>query len=363
MKTPFIILTSSLVIGLGCGSAFSFFKKPKKEEAPVVVVDTCDLRPFYTMDISFPEDTPLLKIEGQEYQKKDLPKNLDVLFYQVREEMYQTVENIFYEYGLSYMLSSEEARKNLNQIKPIEELIVASVSKEDVQKYYEDLKSKKSIPENITLEMVQSQIEARLKQQKQSQEAQAAFQKYQKDIQIQALKPIEPLVDIDYQNLPFDGNDKSSLIMGNVSDYFCGHCRNLHPEINKLMEKYKGDYKYIRVPYSLTPRGPSFEVTKGAFCAQEQGKFWEYDKLGFEISYEEAGKNIQGEISKIVEKIKLDEKKFNTCMKAPQTAEKVTQVRKQFSNYGVRGTPTVFINGKRANHSILEKEMLKFMGM
>lgn len=82
-------------------------------------------------------------------------------------------------------------------------------------------------------------------------------------------------------------------------------------------------------------------------CANEQDRFWDYyDKL-FE---EQAGENVgafSGEnLKRFAADLELDTERFNQCLDSGQYREKVRQETAQGKQEGVRGTPTLFVNGR-----------------
>jgi protein-disulfide isomerase len=82
-------------------------------------------------------------------------------------------------------------------------------------------------------------------------------------------------------------------------------------------------------------------------CASEQERFWDYyDKL-FE---EQAGENVGAfsieNLKRFASDLGLDRTQFDQCLDSGKYTEKVQQETAQGQQAGVRGTPTLFVNGQ-----------------
>jgi protein-disulfide isomerase len=88
-------------------------------------------------------------------------------------------------------------------------------------------------------------------------------------------------------------------------------------------------------------------AAQAAECAADQGKFWEYHNLLFE---RQKGEN-QGAFNKdnliaFGKELGLDMVRFEPCVREDQTLARVQEDTSEGQGYGVRGTPTFFINGQ-----------------
>ena len=84
-------------------------------------------------------------------------------------------------------------------------------------------------------------------------------------------------------------------------------------------------------------------AAKAALAAGKQGKFWEYhDKV-----YENYNKLSNELLDKFAEELNLDMNRFHKDQADPAITALIDRDLREGSRIGVRGTPTVFINGKR----------------
>jgi protein-disulfide isomerase len=82
-------------------------------------------------------------------------------------------------------------------------------------------------------------------------------------------------------------------------------------------------------------------------CANEQGRFWEYyDKLFEEQAGENVGAFSKENLKRFAAELGLDSRQFAQCLDTGKYTEKVQQETAQGWQAGVRGTPTLFVNGR-----------------
>lgn len=82
-------------------------------------------------------------------------------------------------------------------------------------------------------------------------------------------------------------------------------------------------------------------------CANEQGRFWDYyDKLFKEQDGENVGAFGKENLMRYATDLGLNAAQFNQCLDSGKYTAKVQQETTQGRQEGVRGTPTVFVNGQ-----------------
>jgi protein-disulfide isomerase/uncharacterized membrane protein len=162
---------------------------------------------------------------------------------------------------------------------------------------------------------------------------------------------------VDLQLSPDDpaaGNPEALVNMVIFSDFECSGCRSVSGEIKSLLSKFKTELKIIFKHYPLSSLCNSSVRTNfhenacqaayAAEAAHRQGKFWEYHDLLFSTTiYGE-----EGEFIGFAEELELDIPKFTEDMNKV-AAEKVAQDISLGNEIGIKGTPTVYINGKKIN--------------
>ena len=113
--------------------------------------------------------------------------------------------------------------------------------------------------------------------------------------------------------------------------------------MDQILEAYPEDVKFVFKNYPLPFHQQAMPAAKAAVAAGKQDKFWEmHDKI-FE-NY----RSLSDELYvKTAEEIGLDVEKFKKDMESPEVQELINSEMAEARTNDVRGTPTIFINGKK----------------
>ena len=114
------------------------------------------------------------------------------------------------------------------------------------------------------------------------------------------------------------------------------------PVLEQVLEKYPEEVKIVYKNFPLNSHKFAKKAATAALAAESQGKFWEFHDLLFK-NYNRLNDR---KIRKIAIKLGLDMVKFDKKMKDPVIQERISRDLRDGNRADVRGTPTVFINGK-----------------
>lgn len=109
-----------------------------------------------------------------------------------------------------------------------------------------------------------------------------------------------------------------------------------------MLKKYPNEVKLVVKNYPLRSHKFAWKAATAALAANEQGKFWAFHHKLFE-NYKALN---DSKIQDIANNLGLNMRKFNTDMNSRAIADLINRDLKNGSQVGVRGTPTIFINGK-----------------
>ncbi len=159
------------------------------------------------------------------------------------------------------------------------------------------------------------------------------------------------------------GPAEALVTMVVFSEYECPFCSKVEPTLSKLMTDYNGKvrrvFKHSPLPFHQNARGAS----NAAMCAQDQGKFWEYGEKLFANQ-----KALKAEdLVLYATQLGLDMAKFNACVGANTHAARIEADLELAAKVTARGTPNVFINGRKVTGAkpfeefkeIVEEELKK----
>jgi len=115
------------------------------------------------------------------------------------------------------------------------------------------------------------------------------------------------------------------------------------PLLEQVLEKYPQDVKVVFKNFPLQNHKFAMKAAIAALAAESQGKFWEFHDLLFENYNRINDQKIQD----IALAVGLNQEEYENMKKDPAIQGKVRQDLSDGRRAGVRGTPTVFINGRR----------------
>ena len=116
-----------------------------------------------------------------------------------------------------------------------------------------------------------------------------------------------------------------------------------------MLDKNPGKVNIVIKHFPLQSHKFARRAAAVALAADRQGKFWEYHEKIFE--------NLKGineaKVQEIAKEIGLDVERLNQDAKDPAIQYLITRDVNNGRQAGVRGTPTIFVNGKRLNNRSL----------
>lgn len=115
------------------------------------------------------------------------------------------------------------------------------------------------------------------------------------------------------------------------------------PVLEQVLEKYPQDVKLVFKNFPLQNHKFAMEAAVAALAAQSQGKFWEF----YDLLFENYNRLNDDKIQEIAQTVGLNLEEYEKMKKDPAIKGKVRRDLADGRQAGVRGTPTVFINGRR----------------
>jgi protein-disulfide isomerase len=106
---------------------------------------------------------------------------------------------------------------------------------------------------------------------------------------------------------------------------------------------YGDDLAIVFKHFPLSFHKEAAPAAKASMAAHEQGKFWEYHDLLFKNMKQLKAENYV----KWAGELGLDLEKFKTSMADPKWDAKIKKDMAEGSKGGVRGTPSLYINGRK----------------
>jgi protein-disulfide isomerase len=127
--------------------------------------------------------------------------------------------------------------------------------------------------------------------------------------------------------------------------------------VDQVLKAYPNEVKFVYKEFPLTSiHQNALNAAKAAVAAQKQGKFWEmHDKL-----FANQRALSPDKLKQYAQEIGLDAAKFEKEMTSPEVQKQIDAEMKLAQEADVRGTPTLFLNGKRVMNRSFEglKQMI-----
>ena len=122
------------------------------------------------------------------------------------------------------------------------------------------------------------------------------------------------------------------------------------PVLEQVLEKYPEDVKVAFKNFPLNNHKFAMKAAVAALAAESQGKFWEFHDQLFKNYNQLNDQKIQD----IALAVGLNQEEYDKKKTDPAIQQRVRQDALEGRQAGVRGTPTIFINGRRLNDRSLK---------
>ncbi len=150
---------------------------------------------------------------------------------------------------------------------------------------------------------------------------------------------VPPVSDRDHVRGPAD----APVTLVEYGDYQCPHCRQVHPILSELRERFGDRLRYVFRHFPLATMHPGAQrAAEAAEAAAAQGKFWEMHDLLLEREALDAEHLLQ-----YAAELDLDVERFERELAQGVYADRVRQGFNSGVRSGANGTPSFFLNGMR----------------
>ena len=150
---------------------------------------------------------------------------------------------------------------------------------------------------------------------------------------------------------PIMGNPSATITIVEWGDYQCTFCYKFHQStLNTIKHDFieTGKVKLVFKDFPLNG-SDSVLAAEAAYCAQDQGKYWQYhDELYKNWEGERTGWVTRDSLDKFATTVSLDLEKFDKCLDDHKYLERVNQMYEFGKEIGIDATPSflVFSNEK-----------------
>ena len=156
--------------------------------------------------------------------------------------------------------------------------------------------------------------------------------------------------EIDVSGAPFQGPEDAPVEITVFSEFQCPYCARLAPLLDEVRTAYPETVKVVFKNYPLRNHPFAATAAAAALAADRQDAFWPFhDRL-----FEHQGELNRNTVAEIAESLGLDFGKLQRDMQDPDIAERIRKDIRDAQAAGVKGVPTVFVNGRRVRARTFE---------
>lgn len=289
-------------------------------------------------------------VNGENITAGDVEDSLLALIFDVQEQVYGIRKN---ELDLSIndtLLTQEAQKRKITTTALLDaEVKPKPVTEEQARVFYEQNKDRVSGEFAQTKDAIISylqQAELRLAERAFVEKLRAAA-----SIQTFLTVPQSPVFKISTKDQPSLGNADAAVTIIAFTDYQCPSCAAINPALERLVKESGDKVRLVARDFPLSQHADAFRAAEAAEAAREQGKYWEYVRV-----------LLQNQSSLSVEKLKsfatdigLDRSRFDAALDSRKFAELVQADIDDGIKLGLKGTPSLFINGRRLNAKSYEE--------
>jgi protein-disulfide isomerase len=156
---------------------------------------------------------------------------------------------------------------------------------------------------------------------------------------------VGPKINFDYAGTAARGPKGAKVALTVFSDFECPACSQWAPNIENLHKTFEKNvvlrFKHLPLPFHSKAKGAAI----AAEAAGAQGKFWEMHDLLFK----NANSLNRETYVKHAKALGIDIERFKKDLDNPKLAARVQRDMKEADANRMPGTPTFFINGRRAD--------------
>lgn len=151
-----------------------------------------------------------------------------------------------------------------------------------------------------------------------------------------------PIIDVSVDDDPMRGDKDAVVTIIEFTDYQCPFCSRARPTVNRIIEEYKDNVRYVLRDYPLNFHPFAQKAAEAAQCAGDQDKYWEYSN----ILWDNQRALDLADLKKYAQQVGLKQAEFDQCLDSGKFEAEVQKDFADGAKAGVSGTPSFFINGQ-----------------
>lgn len=141
---------------------------------------------------------------------------------------------------------------------------------------------------------------------------------------------------------PALGPKNAPVTIVEFTDFQCPYCKKTEETLKQLRTKYGDKIRIVHMDFPLPFHSHALDAAKGARCANEQGKFWQFrDAL-----FADQSKLAPADLKATAKTLGLNTGQFAACFDKAKYDSQIKSDQAAGEKVGVEGTPAFFIDGR-----------------
>ncbi len=286
-------------------------------------------------------------VGGRNITADELDRPVAARIYDLENEIYQLRLQRLNEMIVQILLTKEAERRGVNAQQLVDEVILAGgveVSAEELEQYYRENRGRWTDWKGSEEEL-RKKMSAFLGQKKGYRKVYAYGMSLKENYGVNVYLQEPPLpsarVSVGSED-PVFGGSSAPVTVVEFSDYQCDACRQTHEVVKKIRGMYSNSIKWVFKDFPVKGHAWAQQAAEAARCANEQGKFWEYQDLLF-ASDQDLNTD---QLMKYAAQVGLKMDSFRSCCESRKYRAAVEKDFQEGANAGVGMTPTFIVNDK-----------------
>lgn len=285
------------------------------------------------------------EFKGGSITAEELESKVQMQLYQLKQQEYEIKKQTLQKMIEDKVLELEAKAQGKTPEQLIEELHkkqYREVPEADRRRYYEQNKDRIGRSYEDVKDDLASGFEEQQKGRLKQNYVQGLMKKY--DVQINLQEPVRPSITVDTDDDPFWGNPNAKVVIVEFSDFECPYCKRMQADIQRIKQEYQDKIKWVFRDFPLPFHRQAMTAHIAANCAGKQNRYWDMQQALFQLNPNLS----KSAILAAARNMGLDVAKLESCMQDKNGEERreIEKDRDYGQSIGVRGTPTLFINGE-----------------
>ncbi len=287
---------------------------------------------------------PVAKVAGRTITAEEIQKALGPKIYLLEKQIYQLKKEKLQQMIGTILLEQEAAGRKVSSQELIDKTLSqgVAVSQEEIDTALRENRDR------LPTGMPEAELRSKMADYLANQKAYKRISEFTNElgakfgVEILLKEPSLPEVAFSESGVGKVGPATAPVTVIELSDYQCSACKKQQQTSRLLQEKYAAKVRWLFKPLPQGIDSPSAKFAEAALCAEEQGRFSEFNDLLFSGNSDLNS----GQIPAFGEAAKLDMGKFNKCLSERVYRKDVEKNIEEGRGAGISVTPCFVVNGK-----------------